>query len=317
MSVEIKNPILVVGLGGAGSKIATKSSQLLDSDCLLISNDKSDFTGDNHSIEISNETLVNPSVQSIRGFAAKSSEEIEKKISGYETVILMANLAGKAGAALAPIVSGICKASSKTLVSFAIMPFKYEKDRIFNSGISLKRLRIDSNCTIVLDNDALLESNPDLTAKNCFEIANTAIFHVVNSLKSSEIADELNVVSPSRQDEDIETALKNSLKVLYGTAPPNAVKKTMLHVLGGNNVPIGMLNTITNITSGIFNKESTQVEMSTTSSEESGVVMVSSVQGETKFDSYDPLGMISEENTLDWDEPDCSINCKLDLPQLE
>jgi cell division GTPase FtsZ len=40
------------------------------------------------------------------------------------------------------------------LISFAVMPFKNEKDRIFNSGIALKRLRENSNCAVVLDNDS-------------------------------------------------------------------------------------------------------------------------------------------------------------------
>ena len=61
-------------------------------------------------------------------------------------------------------------------------------------------------------------------------------------------------------------------------------------------------------------KNSTHVEMS---SEESKVVMLSSIQGETKFDKYDPLGIISQENTIDWDEPECSIDCELDLKQIE
>ena len=84
---------------------------------------------------------------------------------------------------MAPVVSEMCKESDKGLVSFAIMPFKYEKDRIFNSGVSLKRVRENSECTIVLDNDSLLESNPDLTPKACYDIANSAIMHVVKSLE--------------------------------------------------------------------------------------------------------------------------------------
>jgi len=55
----------------------------------------------------------------------------------------------------------------------------------------------------------------------------------------------------------------------------------------------------------------------TLSSEESKDVMLSSVQGEIRFDKYDPLGMIPSENTIDWDEPDCSIDCELNLKQLE
>ena len=87
-----------------------------------------------------------------------------------------------------------------------------------------------------------------------------------------------------------------------------------MYVYGGSKIPIGVLNTISNITGGMFNEDSTHVEMS---SEESKVVMLSSIQGETRFDKYDPLGIISPEKTMDWDEPECSINCELDLKQLE
>ena len=60
-----------------------------------------------------------------------------------------------------------------------------------------------------------------------------------------------------------------------------------------------------------------RVDFATESAEQSKVVMVSALQGETRFDSYDPLSMIPQEDTLDWDEPECGIDCKLDLPQLE
>ena len=53
------------------------------------------------------------------------------------------------------------------------------------------------------------------------------------------------------------------------------------------------------------------------SSDESKVVMLSSIQGETRFDKYDPLGIISQEKTIDWDEPECNIDCEFDLKQLE
>ena len=58
----------------------------------------------------------------------------------------MSNLAGKAGAGIGPVVSRICKQEQKNLLSFAIMPFKFEKERIFQSGVALKRIRQDSEC---------------------------------------------------------------------------------------------------------------------------------------------------------------------------
>jgi len=315
MSLQIKEPILVIGLGGVGSKLAIKAKDALNSDCLLISNDSKDLSSMNDSIHISTKSVVNPSVQLIRGSTYMAADEIKSKIANYSTVILMSNLAGKAGAAMAPVVSEMCKESDKVIVSFAIMPFKYEKDRIFNSGISLKRVRENSECTIVLDNDSLLESNPDLNSKTCYDIANSAIMHVVKSLSTSEISFETNILTTSKDGQNIEESLRDSLKMLYENAPPNAVKRSMLYVVGGSNIPVGVINSITNLTNGILNESNSQIDM--TSSNESKIVMLSSIQGMTKFEKYDPLGMIPQENTLDWTTPDCSIDCKLDLYQLE
>ena len=165
MSFQVKEPILVIGLGGVGSKLANEAKNALNSDCLIISNDSKDISSENESIHVSTDSIINPSIQLIRGSTYKISEEIKSKISQYSTIVLMSNLAGKAGAAIAPVVSQMCKETDKELISFAVMPFKYEKERIFNSGVALKRVRENSQCTIVLDNDSLLESNPDLTSK--------------------------------------------------------------------------------------------------------------------------------------------------------
>jgi len=313
MTFQLTEPILVIGLGGVGTRLAEKTKKSLNSDCLMISHDQNDITVEN-SIKISTKSVVNPSTHLIRGSTLETSDEIKKNITNYSTIILMSNLAGKAGTGIGPIVSKICKQEQKNLLSFAVMPFKFEKERIFQSGIALKRIRQDSQCTIVVDNDALLDSNPDLTQKQCYDISNNAIESMVHSLKSSEISDDINILSTSKSTDNIESSLKNSLRMLYEDVPPNSIKRSMLYVYGGNNIPVGVLNTISNITGSTFDEDSIHVEMS---SEESKVVMLSSIQGETRFDKYDPLGIISTENTIDWDEPECSINCELDLKQLE
>ena len=313
MTFQLTDPILVIGLGGVGTRLAEKTKKSLNSDCLMISNDQNDLTTEN-SIKISTKSVVNPSTHLIRGSTLETSDEIKKNIANYSTIILMSNLAGKAGTGIGPIVSKICKQEQKNLLSFAVMPFKFEKERIFQSGIALKRIRQDSQCTIVVDNDALLDSNPDLTQKQCYDISNNAIESMVYSLKSSEISDNTNILSTSKTADDIEVSLKDSLRMLYEDAPPNSIKRSMLYVYGDGNIPVGVLNTISNITGGTFDEDSTHIEMS---SEESKVMLLSSIQGETKFDKYDPLGIISSEKTIDWDEPECSIDCELDLKQLE
>ena len=312
MSFQVKEPVLIIGLGGAGSELALKAKDIINSECLLISNNSKDLVSD--SIHISTDSIINPTAQLIRGSTFNVVSQIESKIAGYSTIILMSNLAGKAGSAMAPVVSQVCKESGKGLISFAIMPFKYEKGRIFNSGVALKRLRENSECTIVLDNDSLLESNPDLSPNTCYDIANSAIMHVVKSLGTSEISDT-NIITTSRNSQNIEDSLRDSLKMLYDNAPPNTVKRSMLYVVG-DDIPVGVLNSITNITKGILNESDSQIDVSS-NADESKIVMLSSVQRITKFEKYDPLGIIPQENTLDWSIPDCSIDCNLELYQME
>ena len=313
MAFQLTEPILLIGLGGVGSRLADMTRKSLNVDCLLISHDQKDLTSEN-SIKISTKSVVNPSTHLIRGSALDASDDIKKNMENYSTVILISNLAGKDGTGIGPIVSRLCKQEQKNLLSFAIMPFKFEKERIFQSGVALKRIRQDSQCTIVVDNDALLDSNPDLTQNQCYDISNKAIESIMHSLKSSEISEDTNIMSTSKVTDDIESSLKDSIRMLYEDAPPNSIKRSILYVYGSSNIPVGVLNTISNITGGTFDENSTHLEMS---SEESKVILLSSIQGETRFDKYDPLGIISQENTIDWDEPECSIDCELDLKQLE
>jgi len=317
MSFQLNEPVLVIGIGGAGSRLARETSKSFSSECLVISNDQRDLHSEGNSIYVSTKPVLNPSVQLIRGSAMQSESQIRDEVSQYSSVIIMANLAGKSGAAMAPVISQICKEENKNVISFAIMPFKYEKDRIFNSGISLKRLKTNSNCTIVIDNDAFLDSNPNLSAKTCFEITNSAILHVVGSLSESSIGEEAHLLTVSNSNTDYENSLKDSMKMLYENALPNSVKRSLIYVIGGKDAPIGMINAISKISGSILNEDGAQVEVSTSSSEESKIVMLSSIQGETRFDRYDPLDIIPKENSLDWESPECSINCNLDLKQLE
>ena len=316
MSFQVKEPVLVIGLGGVGSKLATEAKDSLNSDCLIVTNDKKDILTDIPSVHVTTKSVVNPTIQLIRDSTYNVSDEIKSKISDYSTVILMSNLAGKAGSAMAPVISEICKEADAGLISFAIMPFKYEKNKIFNSGVALKRVRANSECTVVLDNDSLLESNPDLSPEACYEIANSAMMHVIGSLGKSEISSDTNIISTSKDGQNMEDSLRDSLKMLYDDAPPNSVKRSMLYVVGGSNIPTGIINSITNLSAGIVNESNSQIDM-TSNVKDSKVIMLSSIQGMTKFDKYDPLGMIPQENTLDWITPECSINCELDLYQIE
>jgi len=306
----------LIGIGGAGSRLATKASNLTGADCVIISHDSNDLNSEND-IKIHTESYVNPSSYLIRAQAQKAMDKIRGKIFDYSSVIIFANLAGKAGCAISPLVASAAKEEGKKVLSFAIMPFGFEKERVFLSGVSLKRLRTSCDSTVVIDNDALLESNPDLTMSKCYEITHHAVMYVTTSLQKSSISNELNILSTSKDVSDIEISLRDSIKMLYEDAPPASVRKTMLYVFGSDNVSVGKINTIAKTASSIFNENNTNVSLATTQGNKAQVVMITSVEGLGKFDSYDPLGVIPQENTLDWDTPESSIKTGIELYQLE
>src|SRR3989442_4265861 len=269
MEFVMQEPVLVVGLGGAGCKLATSVKNRIGCECLLVSHDPRDLNHESTKILINTSPILNPSVYLIRGVSFGARSSIAEKMEPYSTIIIMANLAGKSGAALSPIVSQIGKELGKNVLSFGIMPFKFEKDRIFFSGVSLKRLKANSDCTIIIDNDALLNSNPDLTPDTCHTITNAALLEVVSSLKSSTLPLMTNILSTSKDGQDVQTSLRDSIKMLYEDAPPNSVKSAMLYVMGGNKVSVGTLNSMVNTISGIFNDDSTRVRLSVMAGERS------------------------------------------------
>ena len=313
----MQDPVLVVGLGGAGCKLAINVKSRLACDCLLISHDPRDLNDESSKILINTSPILNPSAYLIRGVSMGARGSVTERMEPYSTIVIIANLAGKSGAALAPIVSQIGKELGKIVLSFGIMPFKFEKDRIFFSGVSLKRLKANSDCTVIVDNDALLESNPDLTPDSCNIIANSALLQVISTLRNSSLPLETNILSTSKDIADVELSLRDSIKMLYEDASPNNIKSALLYVVGGNKVPVGVLNSMVNAISGIFGDDSTRVSLSITTGERSKVVLLTSIEGETRFDKYDPLGFIPKQSVLDWDEPDSSLKIDLDLEQLE
>ena len=321
--LSLKNPMLLVGIGGVGSKIAAAASAALECKCLLISNDKKDLVHNDKctAIFVRSGEWVNPSCYKLRSFVEGHRNEMAAAMRGYSTVIVVSNLAGRAGTAIAPLVCRTAKKDSGTaVISLAIMPFKYEADRIFSAGTALRRVREVSDSTIVMDNDAFLDNNPELSQQDCFAITNNAIIEVITSISAGMIKPAMNVLCTSRASPNSESSLRDSLSMLYdAVSDASTVKRAMVYVMGGKSIPVGELNKLVGCIRGIFKEDrSIEVGMLSSMSSSSGVRvhLVASAPQKTRFDSYDPLGDIIPD-VLDWDEPDSAPDIKLTIPAIE
>jgi cell division protein FtsZ len=320
--LSIKNPMLLVGIGGIGNKIAAAASVALDCKCLLISNNKNDLVYNDKcsAIFVRSGEWINPSSYKLRSFVEGHRNEMAAAMRGYSTVIVVSNLAGRAGTAIAPLVCRMAKDSSTAVISITIMPFKYETDRIFSAGTALRRLREVSDSTIVMDNDSFLENNPDLSQQDCFTITNNAIVEVIASIYAGMIKPAMNVLCTSRASPSSESSLRDSLAMLYDAVPnASTIKRAMVYVMGGKRVAIGELNKLVSCVRGIFKEDGAiEVGMVTSASSSNGVRvhLVASAPQKTRFDSYDPLGDIIPD-VLDWDEPDSAPDIKLTIPAID
>lgn len=317
----IKNPTLVVGIGGAGCRIVRQSNEKLESRSIFVSSDKKDFGESENCIHVKSDGWANPSTYKLRSFAQGQSHEILAALGGFSTVVIISNLAGRSGCAMAPLISKLAKESGATVVTVAIMPFKFEKDRLFTAGTTYRRLREICDSVIVMDNDAFIDNNPDLTKEECFTLTNRAIVDVLGTLASGGVGHDANLLCTSRPSADSEASLRDSVSMLYGNVPDaSTIRRTMLYVMGGDKVPVGDLNRIVGHTQGMFKLDSTtEVSMtSLASSEGVKVHLMASGPQKTRFDRYDPLGEIfPKESVLDWDEPESAAEFTLPIPSME
>ena len=300
---------LVVGVGGVGSRLAAEAADRLGADCVAVSADAADGIPGYGFIHAECDTLANPSVHAIRESAHPAMEELESISNGYDTVIMVANLGGRSGAALGPLVSGMF--AQRRLVSFVVMPFGYEEDMLFQAGISLKRIRGDSYSTTILDNDSMLKCNPNMTVESCYAAGNGALVGVMGSVGRAALAGDC-VVSAGPENTDTDESLRDSIKMLYEAAPPHSVKGSILYISG--RVPVGVVESVSRLTRGITDAP---VAVVAGSINRSGVVLVSATETLAKFDGYDPLSVIPKDQTLDWDEPERSVRADFGLHQLE
>lgn len=309
MDYQIGEPAVAIGIGGAGARLAPVVAEALGAETVLVSPDPADLGPGG--IRIGTGPLINPSAGAIRGYAGAAMEEISGRLSKYHTAVLVANLAGRSGQALGPLVAPLF--GGRTLVTLAIMPFSHEKDRVFGSGVALRRLRDASSCTVIIDNDAVAECNPDLSSRSCYRLSDPAVRAIAASLRDRSAPQGDGVLAPSRGGLEPREALRDALSTLYGSVAPGSVSGSAVHVLG-DGVPAGMLRALSEAGRGAGEGSATVVESGTG---RSGIALLAGAQSLAKFDAYDPLGAIPASKTLDWEVPDASYDWGLGGYQLE
>ncbi|MFP4006123.1 MAG: cell division protein FtsZ, partial [Candidatus Hadarchaeia archaeon] len=183
-----KPKIVTVGCGGAGCNTLSRmeKSGISGSDTIAINTDAQDLlnTEADKKVLIGKKltkglgTGANPDVG--RKAAMENEGDLREILSGYDLVFLTYGLGGGTGTGAGPVVASVASRVGTLAVSIVTLPFEAEgKKKSQNASEGLSRLRENSDTTILVPDDKLLEIAPDLSLAEAFELADSVLMDTI------------------------------------------------------------------------------------------------------------------------------------------
>jgi cell division protein FtsZ len=302
-----KGHSLIIGVGEAASKITLDIIKEVNTEYLLLnSKHNSKYTIKN--IIIDTTSWINPPIYKIRESLMGNLDKILSIVSNYSNIIIIGNLASKFGIAIIPLLTNIVhNMGEKEIMSFVIMPFGFEKGRIFHSGVSLSFINNYSNSTVIVDNDSFLKNNPELSIPECFGITNNAIKDVITSSFGKGFPNDFNVIASCKESENIEEVFNNSV-AMFNNSNIETIEKTFMYIYPAKE-KIDKIDNIIKTVEKITNESENEISIITNTGDLTKIHLVVRTN-DVLFSSYDPLNQfILNKNFLDF-EPETNQNIK-------
>ncbi|MEO9319520.1 MAG: hypothetical protein ABI361_02490 [Nitrososphaera sp.] len=322
---EIREPALILGIGHVGGKIASGVARSCGCEHLEMVYEADHLSEIENCVHIARRGWANPSAPKLRSLASAHLSEIATKLREVKTVFMVANLAGRGGVGIGPLVCRVAKEKGCKVVSIVIMPFGFEHDKIFASGVALRRIQDASDSLIIVDNNAYLQNNPQHSLEQCYAAINQAVHDsAVHVLRGGRSSGGIGIVTTgTTPNNNLGSSLEASLAALYPQLSEHgSVGRAVIHVTHAGNSKLSLDNLsvlVGRVRAALSDSSSASVSMTTAGSlGESQVHLVTSVLNGTVFDSYDPLAqVIPKEKFIDWEELDASPDLSLPVFGIE
>lgn len=180
MNFSQKSNSLIIAVGKAGESIVKSLDGKVNSDYLFIKRNGLLDECHGHTIMVDVQNILNPTPRMIR----KAFLEVENRFLEYvqnkNSIIIIGNLASSFGSAILPILGKLLiDRGVSQVVCFAILPFSFEKAKLFRSGVSLKLLAKYINNLIVIDNSAIMRNEIDVKITEYYKIINQAAADII------------------------------------------------------------------------------------------------------------------------------------------
>jgi len=297
----------IIGVGNAGIKITTEVLEKINLEYLFLENHSSTKPDFDNKIEISNPSRINQSLDQIRKSLMEASNEILTKVNPYQSIIIVGNLASKFGSAVLPVLSQILrKDKNREIICLTILPFGFEKEKLFSCGVSLSFLCKFVNSIIVIDNNAMIRNGNDISIEQCYKISNTAIVDIVVQSVAKSFPEKLNFVTSNNSPKCMKKAFIESMAQLIQKIDINSIQKCSLYLYQPTE-KISIMKNVIETASNLLSEAEQEVNIL----EGGKDITKCHIMVKTNKDivsGYDPLNfLIPKENILDF-EPEIAVN---------
>ena len=190
--------------------------------------------------------------------AEESKEEIIEAIKDTDLLFLTCGLGGGTGTGSVPVISRIARERGILTIAIVTMPFSEEGIiRWENAQIGLEKLKRNVDSLIVLRNDKLLESYPDLPILDAFKAGDEILINALESLTkivaqkgliNLDFADLSMImrdgpvtvigVGESRSENRAEEVIKRALSHPMMESDIKNAQNALVHVVGGNDLTL-------------------------------------------------------------------------------
>ncbi len=299
---------LIIGVGNTGSKITLDIVKEIKSAEYLLLNSKKVLSQNKKNVTIDTGSWINPPIHKIRESFLENIDKISHIVNTFSNIIIIGNLASRFGIAIIPTLTNMLhQIGNKVIISFVIMPFGFEKRRIFHSGVSLSFVNKYSNSTIIIDNNSFLKNNPELSIPECFKITNNAIKDIIITSCSKGFPNEFNVIATSKESNNIEDVFSKSF-TMCNNSKIKTIEKTCMFIYPAKE-KIDRIDSIIKTAEKITNDSDNEINIISGPGNLSKIhLMIKTTH--LLFSSYDPLNQfISTNNFLDF-EPETNNNIK-------
>ncbi|MFQ5976283.1 MAG: cell division protein FtsZ, partial [Candidatus Hydrothermarchaeales archaeon] len=120
-----------------------------------------------------------------RNAALEARTVLREVLSDADLVFVTCGLGGGTGTGSLPVIAELAKETEAVVIGAVTMPFKIERARINKARDALAKLRRACDSVVVVDNNRLLNTVPDLPMNEAFGVADEVLARMVKGISET------------------------------------------------------------------------------------------------------------------------------------